>query len=43
MAAEVSTLTPRLGGSRKPETHDSHQVCVRCDAYRDRGQAAERR
>ena len=23
-----------------PETHDHYEVCVRCDAYRDRGSAA---
>jgi len=23
-----------------PESHDHYEVCVRCDAYRDRGSAA---
>jgi hypothetical protein len=26
-----------------PETRDRYQVCVRCNAYRDRGSAAPRR
>jgi hypothetical protein len=39
-AVEVPTPIALLAGRENPETHEGYQVCLRCTAYRDRGNAS---